>query len=589
MILSIESDLSTFKSVHFHDGLNVLLSDKSPTSGEKQTRNSAGKSSLIEIVHFLLGSKADKDLLLRNSALVQATFRGTFRIGGDEITVARSGSDTAKVFIDEGVAVRAGLKVRKEKGSGRHYISNETWKEFLGYRVFGLPSSIKGSAYDKSFTPTFRSLISYFARRRGAFNRPEKQSEEQMTWDWQVNLSYLLGLDWRIPFDLQKVRERERQLDELKKAAKGGAIGQVIGTVAELRPKVAVAEASAAKLREDLDGFRVLNSYREVSDQAARARSEMLTIERNAVTLKQTLSHLREALREERPPQQEDIVRLYEATGVELPDMAKRRFSEVEVFHQSVVENWRVRLHEEIADLEAQIAEGERRSAVLDTRRSELLRFLDGHGALEDFTALQEKLANLEVEAASLRERFKTAELLEGEKTKLDIERANIKRRLQEDHQARKKKLDEAILIIGSAISELYEDRIGEFMVDAGDSGPEFKITIQGDRGGGISQIEIFCLDLALFSITTRERRSPGFLIHDSHLFDGVDERQIAQALRLGALAAAKLNGQYIVTMNSDVFSRLPLPRELDGQEIVLPTRLSDEDESGGLFGFRFD
>ncbi len=266
------------------------------------------------------------------------------------------------------------------------------WKEFLGHWMFGLPSQIKGSAYEEPFTPSFRSLIAYFARRRGGFARPEKQAEEQLTWDWQVNLSYLLGLDWRIPFDLQKVRERERQLEELRKAARDGTVGKVIGTVAELRPKVTIAEAKAAKLREDLASFRVLDSYRDISDRAASIRSDMLAIERRAVSLKQTLDHLQNALEEERAPQHEDLTRLYAAVGVELPDAAKRRFSEVEVFHQSVIENRRARLQEEIAEVESQIADGERRSSELDGQRSEILRFLDGHGALEDFTDLQEKL-----------------------------------------------------------------------------------------------------------------------------------------------------------------------------------------------------
>lgn len=55
MILAIESTLATFKPLTFHQGLNILLSDKSAVSTDKQTRNSAGKTSFIEIVHFLLG------------------------------------------------------------------------------------------------------------------------------------------------------------------------------------------------------------------------------------------------------------------------------------------------------------------------------------------------------------------------------------------------------------------------------------------------------------------------------------------------------------------------------------------------------
>jgi uncharacterized protein YydD (DUF2326 family) len=99
--------------------------------------------------------------------------------------------------------------------------------------------------------------------------------------------------------------------------------------------------------------------------------------------------------------------------------------------------------------------------------------------------------------------------------------------------------------------------------------------------------MEIFCLDLTLFKVVTKQLGGPGFLIHDSHLFDGVDERQVASALLLGQRAAG-YNLQYIVTMNPDIFGRLPLTKEVERSKVVLSTRLSDETETGGLFGFRF-
>jgi hypothetical protein len=40
--------------------------------------------------------------------------------------------------------------------------------------------------------------------------------------------------------------------------------------------------------------------------------------------------------------------------------------------------------------------------------------------------------------------------------------------------------------------------------------------------------------------------------------------------------------------MNSDIFDRVPLPDNIDRSSVVLSTRLSDETETGGLFGFRF-
>lgn len=258
-------------------------------------------------------------------------------------------------------------------------------------------------------------------------------------------------------------------------------------------------------------------------------------------------------------------------------------------FYDSVITNRRSHLENEIAEIRTQITAIEVNLARLDRERSEILRNLEGKGALDDFLTLQRELAECDAQAATLRERFKAAELLEGEATKLNIDRGNLKRRLQEDHQTRNAALTEPILIIAEAIAELYDDRTGRFVIDATENGPEFRISIEGDRGGGISNIEIFCFDLAMFKVVTKRYGGPGFLFHDSHLFDGVDERQIAGALLLGQKASQGKGLQYIVTMNSDIFDRLPLSKLIDVKNVVLKTRLSDTTEDGGLFGFRFE
>ncbi len=46
--------------------------------------------------------------------------------------------------------------------------------------------------------------------------------------------------------------------------------------------------------------------------------------------------------------------------------------------------------------------------------------------------------------------------------------------------------------------------------------------------------------------------KRPDFLIHDSAIIDGVDERQTAKALIIGSTMAKEYGFQYIVTMNSD-------------------------------------
>ena len=433
-------------------------------------------------------------------------------------------------------------------------------------------------------------MFSYFVRRHQsrAFSSPEKQAERQQPWDWQENLSYLFGLDWRLPYELQKIRLREKALEELRRAAKDGAFGEIIGTVAELRSEVAVAEKKATERRVQLENFRVLDSYEELSQKAAEAKTEMQSLARESIVLLETLQHFEQALVSETTPATVELQALFDAAHVELPGVALRRLTEVNAFFNSVVENRRIHLTHEIDDMKERLGKIAVESERLDNERHTVLTILKSHGALDDFVALQKELSELEAASATLRERFKVAEILEGERTQLEIDRGNLHRRLQQDHQDRKRVLDDAILVVTELISELYDDRSGRFAIAATEKGPEFRISIEGDRGGGIANMEIFCLDLALMIIGRESGLGPNFLIHDSHLFDGVDERQISRALQLGLHMTGDGGHQYVVTMNSDVFDRLPLSSNVDRDAVVLETRLSDQTDTGGLFGFRF-
>jgi len=76
-------------------------------------------------------------------------------------------------------------------------------------------------------------------------------------------------------------------------------------------------------------------------------------------------------------------------------------------------------------------------------------------------------------------------------------------------------------------------------------------------------------------------------LIHDSHLFDGVDGRQIISALQIGAKTASELGFQYIVTLNEDDAFKETI-EGFNLNDYVLPVSLTDATENGGLFGCRF-
>src|SRR5258706_7116887 len=75
MLRQLGASHPDFKTIDFRPGLNILVADTTSTSTETDSRNSAGKSSMIELLHFLLGGSGDKDSLPAHRALRDITFR----------------------------------------------------------------------------------------------------------------------------------------------------------------------------------------------------------------------------------------------------------------------------------------------------------------------------------------------------------------------------------------------------------------------------------------------------------------------------------------------------------------------------------
>jgi uncharacterized protein YydD (DUF2326 family) len=587
VIHRIYSNLPTFKELHFHQGLNVILADKSPGATEKQTRNGAGKSSLIELIHFLMGANLDSSSLWKTGALSQYSFGMEFDLGQARTQVERSGDTSSKVFIQEANPENWPIKPIGDRSLGALLISNTNWRVVLGGLMFSLMEDDE-SVQASKFGPTFRSLFAYFARRQsaGGFISPIKQSIQQQTWDQQVAISYLLGLDWTIPQQWQYVHEKEKTLKELKKAAAGGVFSDFIGNSAELRTRLTLSEERSRQLKEQISKFQVLPEYHSLEKEASQLTHDLGTLADENTIDRQLLDELQQALNCEIDSSVHDLERLYEEAGVVLPEAIVRRFEDVKLFHESIIENRRSYLGNELEQAKRRIKTREEQTARINDRLAQVMAILQSHGALDQFTKLQSELAKREAGTESIRQQFAAAEQLEGLKSELEVECRQLELRLRQDYREQEGILKRAILAFEDISGALYE-KAGSLTIDVSPNGPKFEVTIHGQKSKGINNMQIFCFDMMLMRLWVERGLGSGFLVHDSHLFDGVDERQVAKALQIGERTARDLNFQYIVTMNSDAVPH-DFSDDFDLREYTLPIRLTDATEDGGLFGIRF-
>ena len=509
MIHGVTSDLESFKSLAFRPGLNVLLAEKSAGANDRQSRNGAGKTSLVELVHFLFGGNAKTDSIFRSDALSGATFEAQFDLGGHVVTAARSGSKSSRIQL-QGEAEHWPIPPVLDDKTGDLVLLNENWKANLGALLFGLPVEPEAT---KRFAPTFRSLFSYFARRQGSggFARPTQQSGQQQNWDQQVAVSYLIGLDAGIAQEFQETRSQEKAMAELRKAAKQGDLGRFYGNAADFRTRLAVAQTRGRDLRRQVEAFNVVPEYAEMEREATEITRAITMLNNDNLIDRELIDQLATSLHDEHPPAACDVEQLYAEAGVVLPDTVGRRFDEVARFHEAIVRNRRAHLSAEIEAAEARIVARERERVDLDRRRGQLMGILQSGGALEHYNRLQEEVGRAEANIEALRQQLDIAERIESTKVQLEIERARLRQALQADLHERDEVVKEAIVLFEELSNALYE-RAGSLTIAATPNGPTFEVTIDSQRSKGINSMQIFCFDVMLATLASRRGLGPGFL-----------------------------------------------------------------------------
>src|SRR5215217_9357381 len=100
MIHAVRCDQPSFKNVEFLPGLNVVLAERSAQASEKDSRNGLGKTTLIDIIHFCLGGKADRKNRVMAKPLKNWTFSLDVDLRGKRYTVSRNTGQPKRVIID---------------------------------------------------------------------------------------------------------------------------------------------------------------------------------------------------------------------------------------------------------------------------------------------------------------------------------------------------------------------------------------------------------------------------------------------------------------------------------------------------------
>ncbi len=579
MIKKLSANNPSFKTVEFSAGFNVIWADRTQDSTKRDSRNGLGKSTLIEIIHFCLGAKSSKGKGLLVEALRGWEFTLEMEIEGKDFSVTRCVDDPNSFFVEGDTG---NWPVKPKKKQGEFALGLRDWNSLLGSLFYNLPIEA-----DAKYQPTFRSLVSYSIRRgKDAFTTPFEHHRKQVEWDKQVNNAFLLGLAWTDSSELQLLKDRKKGLEGLKKAAKTGVVKGFVGSLGDLEARRVRLQKKADAEAANLASFKVHPQYEEIRLQANHLTEEIHEASNKNAIDQRMLSLYEKALTEENVPVPNAIEKLYADAGISLPGITLRRIEEVQAFHHNIIENRRGFLAAEVSRLKRDVQARELTIRDKSNERATVMAVLQTHGALEEYTLIQKRHLETVNELNSVASSIDNLKACEAGLSQLKIDQEVLQQKARRDYDERRKIWEKAIELFNGFTERLYNVP-GRLVIDVAANGFKFDVEIERSGSSGVGNMKVFCYDMTIASLWAEKSPSPKLVIHDSAIFDGVDERQRALALQVAAAESEARQFQYICTLNSDEVPWSEFTEGFDLRAFVKAT-LTDANVSGSLLGLRF-
>lgn len=575
MIHKIWANDNRFKPVEFTSGLNVILAERTIESGQKDTRNGAGKTTLLNIIHFCLGADLHR-LSLPKDELQGWDFYISLDLCGETFTAKRSISD-AKII--EIVGNFYNLPITPIEGSeGTIFYKNDDWKNLLGKCLF----KIRNEASAK-YAPSFRSLVSYFTRKGAdAYTDPFKHFRNQKAYDLQINNAYLLGLNWLHASEAQQIKEKESAAKALNSAIKAG----IAKTQGELEAERVRAERELKRESDAVKCFNVHPQYAELQNQANQLTGEAHDLTNKSLIFRRKLERYEKTVSDEQAPDNGSVEKLFLEAGIHFSDNIKRSLKDAKGFHNAIIRNRKLFLEAEISQIKNEISSNEERIMAACEKRADLLKLLETHGALEEFSLLQERIIEKKGQLEIIKNKIAGIRDMAQHKKDIKALKLELETKLERDYEQNRSEWEKAVSLFNENSQALY-DEPGNLIINTTDNGYKFDVEINKSSSEGVGKMKIFCYDLMLVELM-RQRDGIDFLFHDSSIFDGVDSRQRALALMHANRKGLEYNFQYICALNSDMIPSDDFDEGFALDKFVRLT-LKDQKPEDATLGFHFE
>lgn len=573
-LLRLTANKETFKTVSFNrEGLSLIVGVRTTpetTHKDELSYNGVGKSLLVEIIHFCLGSSGNSAF---QNQLPGWDFSLYFEIENTPFVATRS-TEKQKIIVLNGEP-----------------LSLKKFTDEIEKRVFSIPNIGASNL-------SFRSLIPRFIRRGNKdYIDPRVTSGDREEYTILLRNLFLLGLEIDLIEKKCQLRKKQTEIEAFEKNFKKDPFIREYYTGnkdANLQAKHL--EEQIGRLDQDLASFQVAEDFYEIEKEANNLNKELRELKNKKVVLENALHNIEKSMQAKSDVSRDKIISLYNELMFAFKEESLKHLSDVENFHKKLLQNRIARLSQDRLRLNAESKQTAELITKLNNDLDKKLTYLSDKRALDQYVAVSTQRSEL---LRALHKLQDYQRLLQKSRDDLihirkDLADETIKTNqyLQDTEEERNKRTS----IFSELAKIFYPDAPAGITINNNQGENkvrfDFDVRIEADGSDGINSVKIFCYDLAVLLLSSNHKID--FIWHDSRLFSDIDPRQRATLFKVAEEFTKKNGKQYIATVNQDQLDALRTEfnenefRSLfEGKNIKL--ELKDDGAQSKLLGIQVD
>ena len=566
-LVSLTANKETFKNIYFHNGLNIIYgTEHHGDSKNSNTYNGVGKTMVLHLIHFCLGSDKINDF---EKKLPGWQFTLTFVLKHTTHVVVRCTSDQAKINYD-GRSMRV-----------------PDFRDLMKHEVF-IDEDIKHL--------TWMAMFSRFARRSlDSYTRFDKIHAKEPDYASLLVNCFLLGIDTSLITD--KINDREQQntiKTNLNNLKNDSILSEYFKSETNPNIQINYYESEIARLQKQLSQFKVSENYHEIQLKADELHKKKQVLENKRVLRENNIKSIQESIRQSKESDYTSAYQVYEHASIEIPEMVRVSIDQVNDFHRSLLESRRTRLNKELKDMEAQLRAINAELKEDGEEMDRLLSYLQTHRALDEYASIANRISDLKDKQSKINDFNKLLKSYQSKKLELDKEIAQKNADAQNYLDEHKQLLDDLSSAFTRFAERFYPKKPCGLTLENNtrDNMVRYNLEahIESDASDGINAVKIFCFDLLLLIQQVSEMR---MLCHDSRLYGNMDPRQRTELFRLAYTTCQEYGMQYICSLTKDQLETIH--DNMDPQEYQLIfndafiLELTDESDAAKLLGMQVD